>query len=646
VKHSGSRLSWTRLSWTKIGALLLVAIGSGCAGVKGPGSGAAGGTGVNGGAGGRPAPVQCTGPNGLCTDFPADPLVDQGVSQSICAAPSGSGPCIIEPQDGSLFPNNWLRPRVNVQGISGPMKITIHSDREVNQLVAYSASNVWTMPDDIWKSLAAHVQDSPITVTVCGASGGTSTSTITIAPVQATGSMVFWAANPSFADINEHDCQTTLTEQCKSAAQLLGFAVGNDKTEPVLTIGQVLQPSKLDSGNPAPVTCIGCHSATPDKGFVTFADSYPWRTATASVQGPGVASPSGVPYPTVSSSGLAALQQPGWGPFSFSLNPNGSPFWVAGKRIGVGSLGLKNPLQPQYDNGPDQNDSPNLAWFNLEAPPRTPKNDDAGNWAYASFTPGFTSIDSGNSLGFIQHSGDMCGGVACGAGMPSWSHDGSKIVYVSTNAALSGRFNQENPSAGPQTGATLANYNAARAPGLTNLWVVPFNNGLGGVASPVDGAATSDNEEYYPALSPDDALVAFTRVPGGQPMYANQNAELYVVPMSGGPATKLAANSPPSCSGKSSPGVNNHWAKWSPDVATGARGKYYWMIFSSNRANIPPGISSTGRTIQMSQLYLAPILIGEDFQVNSYPAIYLWNQPTNSVNTTPAWESFAIQVIP
>ncbi len=640
MKHSGSRLSWT---W--IGACLLVAIGSGCAGVKGA-DGAGGTTGVHTGAGGRPAPVRCSGPNGLCTDFPTDPLVDPGISTSVCSAPSGAGPCIVEPQDGSLFPNNWLRPRVNVQGISGPMKITIHSDKETNDLVAYSASNIWTMPKDIWTNLASHVQDSDITVTVCGASGGQSTSKITIAPVPASGSMVFWAANPMFADIDEHACQTSLTADCKSAAELLGFSVGDEKTEPVLTIGQVLQPSRLDSGNPAPVTCIGCHSATPDKGFVTFADSYPWRTATASVQGPTATSPSGAPLPMVSSSGLAALQQPGWGPFSFSLNTGTNPFWQPGKRIGVGSLGLKNPLVPQYDNSPDQNDSPNLAWFNLEAPPRTPQNGDAGNWAYASFTNGFTSIDSGNSLGFIQHTGDMCGGVPCGAGMPSWSHDGSKIVYVSTNAALSGRFNQEIPGPTPATGATQANYNAARAPGLTNLWVVPFNNGMGGVASPVDGAATGDNEEYYPALSPDDSLVAFTRVPGGQPMYANSNAELYVVPMLGGPATRLTANSPPSCSGKTSPGVNNHWAKWSPDVNTGARGKYYWMIFSSNRANIPPGTSSKGRTIQMSQLYLAPILVDENFQVNSFPAIYLWNQPTNSVNTTPAWETFEIQVIP
>jgi hypothetical protein len=230
--------------------------------------------------------------------------------------------------------------------------------------------------------------------------------------------------------------------------------------------------------------------------------------------------------------------------------------------------------------------------------------------------------------------------------MPSWSHDGSKIVYVSTNAALSGRFNQEIPSP-PVIGGGQAATNTQRAPGMTNLYTVPFNNGLGGAATPVSGAASNTAEEIYPAYSPDDSMIPFTSVPAGQAMYANSNAEIYVVPSGGGTSTRLKANDPPSCAGKSSPGVNNHWAKWSPEVASGPAGKYYWMIFSSNRANLPTGLSSKGRTIQISQLYLAPILIGgEQFQVATFPAIYLWNQPTTSVNTTPAWETFDITPIP
>lgn len=646
--HSGSRFSLTGVA-TWVGPLFLVVAAFGCAGVKAPGSdsgGGGGGGGVNTGSGGRITAMPCNGPGGKCTDFPTDPIVDPGVATNFCNAPSGAGPCIIEPEDGSLFPQNWLRPRVNASGINGPMKVTVHADMEANDLVVYTASNVWAMPKDIWTSLASHVQDKEITISVCGTSGGVSTSKITIAPALATGSMVFWAANPQFADIDEHACQSNLTADCQSAAQLLGFSVGEEKTESVLNIGQVLQPSRSDSGNPAPVTCIGCHSATPDKGFVTFADSYPWHTATASVQGPMGMPASGAAFPTVTAPGLAALQQPGWGPFAFSLNKSGNnPFWQPGMRIGIGSLGLRSPLVPQYDNAPDQNDSPNLAWFNLEAPNASPMASQGGNWAWASFTAGPSPITSGNAIGFIQHNGDMCGNVPCGAGMPTWSHDGQNIVYVSTNAALSGRFNQEIPSPGPIGGGTAAT-NSFRVPGMTNLYTVPFANGLGGAATPVAGAASTSAEEIYPAYSPDDSMIAYTSIPAGEPMYANSHAEIYVVPSKGGTPTRLAANNPPSCSGKTSPGVNNHWAKWSPEVASGPKGKYYWMIFSSNRANLPPGQSSKGRTIQISQLYLAPILIGgEQFTVTTYPAIYLWNQPTTSVNTTPAWETFDIPVI-
>ena len=145
------------------------------------------------------------------------------------------------------------------------MKVTVHSDKEANDLVVYTSSNIWAMPKDIWMGLAEHVQDSPITISVCGTTGGQSTSTIKIAPAQATGTMVFWAANPTYADIDEHACQTSLTAACQSAAELRGFSVGDETTESVLGIGQVAQMSRLDSGNPAPVTCIGCHSATPTR---------------------------------------------------------------------------------------------------------------------------------------------------------------------------------------------------------------------------------------------------------------------------------------------------------------------------------------------------------------------------------------------
>jgi len=79
-------------------------------------------------------------------------------------------------------------------------------------------------------------------------------------------------------------------------------------------------------------------------------------------------------------------------------------------------------------------------------------------------------------------------------------------------------------------------------------------------------------------------------------------------------------------------------------VSGGVEGTYYWLVFSSNRTDIPPISSNYGakRSIQISQLYVAPVIMDETGLPRSYPAIYLWNQPQNTVNTTPAWEVFQI----
>ena len=110
--------------------------------------------------------------------------------------------------------------------------------------------------------------------------------------------------------------------------------------------------------------------------------------------------------------------------------------------------------------------------------------------------------------------------------------------------------------------------------------------------------------------------------------------------------TRLAANDPPACSGFASPGVNNHWAKWSPAMpgVSSSDGKtYYWLIFSSNRYGTPP----VGN-VQVSQLYATAIVVSEDAPLEApqtYPAIYLWNQKSDTLNTTPAWDPFKIPVV-
>ena len=107
---------------------------------------------------------------GKCIDFPPDPYFDVGVSHDVTGmfgTPSaGPGPCVTEPEDGALFPNNWLRPRVRVPGSTGVLKITFHAEKQANDLVAYTTGESWAMPKDVWTKLAEHVVEEDITVTV------------------------------------------------------------------------------------------------------------------------------------------------------------------------------------------------------------------------------------------------------------------------------------------------------------------------------------------------------------------------------------------------------------------------------------------------------------------------------------------------
>jgi len=115
-----------------IAGLIAIAAGSlaGCAKVQetgGTGSGSASGSGgmrgtTGTGGGFAPPPVgMCVG---KCNDFPAAPIMDPSAPANAAAmfpgtAPTSGGPCVVEPEDDTLFPNNWLRPRVKFTGAGG-----------------------------------------------------------------------------------------------------------------------------------------------------------------------------------------------------------------------------------------------------------------------------------------------------------------------------------------------------------------------------------------------------------------------------------------------------------------------------------------------------------------------------------------------
>ena len=234
-----------------------------------------------------------------------------------------------------------------------------------------------------------------------------------------------------------------------------------------------------------------------------------------------------------------------------------------------------------------------------------------------------TPAAQGTAWGFVATTGETQGIVA-----PNWSHDGKTIVYTSAGKSQDGRIGDNVE---------------------TDIKTVPYNNRQGGNATPLAGAATAGVSEYYPSFSADDKLVAYNRAGSttGR-IYYRPDGEIYVIPAEGGTPIRINANDPPACTGQTSPGIINSWAKWSPTVLDNVpNGKrYYWLIFSSARDYpgafiVPPNQYSPPDT-RASQLYMTAIVKDAQGNLETYPAVYIWNQDGKTSNLTPAWDIFDI----
>jgi hypothetical protein len=218
-----------------------------------------------------------------------------------------------------------------------------------------------------------------------------------------------------------------------------------------------------------------------------------------------------------------------------------------------------------------------------------------------------------NGWGILQRTGDP-NQVAS----PSWRHDGTAVAYVSSTT----------------TGEGVV----ANGPAM-DIYTVPYNDRMGGAATPLPGASDPGYREFYPVYSPGDTLLAFNRTDQPVNSYNQPSAELLVVPAEGGAALRLAANDPPACAGLASPGLTNSWARWAPSATAVQGKKYYWLVFSSKR-----------RPSALPQLYISAIVTtvngGAETIEKDYPALYVTSQDPGQSNHTPAWDVFEVNTIP
>ncbi|MFZ5895312.1 MAG: hypothetical protein ACOY0T_29920 [Myxococcota bacterium] len=583
----------------------------------------------------------------VCEDFPATPIVVDGTpanAPTMFGDPSnvstGGGLCIAEPADGTLFPYNWLRPRIRWTGSSDIYEVRLKTARQKNDFVAYTTKTEYYIPREVWQGdkegksqgLARNNFEEDITVTVRGvkSNGGTPVGAsvkFRTAASDAAGTMVYWA------NVKAQTADTVA--EGDAAGWLMGFSVGDEDVIEALRVKDVKVQTRGYAAQSKPVTCIGCHSSTPDGEAVSFTAFWPWSGAVV-----GITKNNRGQLPSyVTPPGLVATQQSWLGAWSYSAGQ-----WKDGYKIGIASYGpnvLGWPSKPMNDWNKTNADS--LLWMNIAATaPAVPTND----W---EIVQNWSPMAQGKALGIVPRNGDTRAAL-----MPDFSNSGVNIAYTSSSTSQDGRIAAIND---------------------TDIYTVPFNNGSGGNATPLPGASAKGVAEYYPNYSADDAFVAFNRIdnvmsivkPNGggfeNHLYYRPESEIWITPVapnsmsaasgetSAGSAIRLKANDPDTCGGKKSPGVLNSWAKFAPIVNTVNNKTYYFMIFSSTR-NTPDNQRAPMGDQQYkpvenlySRLFMAAFTV-ENGKVTTYPAVYLWNQAETSNNLTPAWDAFKIPEVP
>ncbi len=133
-----------------------------------------------------------------------------------------------------------------------------------------------------------------------------------------------------------------------------------------------------------------------------------------------------------------------------------------------------------------------------------------------------------------------------------WSPDGKYLIF--SRAAARDPY---------PNGAESPTYaNDPREPQIQyDLYRIPFNDGKGGKAEPVEGASANGMSNNFPKVSPDGRWIVFVQNRSG--LLMRPDSQLYIVPSSGGKARRMNCNT----------SRMNSWHSFSPNGR--------WLAFSS-----------------------------------------------------------------
>jgi Tol biopolymer transport system component len=234
-----------------------------------------------------------------------------------------------------------------------------------------------------------------------------------------------------------------------------------------------------------------------------------------------------------------------------------------------------------------------------------------GGANFFSFSPDASQILTSNGVSIVWRNattGDALQDplVAQGA-MPDWAPDGALMVYArpGTTAPCFGGF-----CGAP--GVSSASLNLHRFAG--GVW------SEGPTLVPFEG-----QNNYYPTFAPDGGWVLFNRSPSNADSFDAPDAQVWVVPTTGGPPTHL---------GRASTGGDS-WPKWDPTVYEHRGRNLMWLTFSSRRAY---GLRlGDGERSQLWMAAFEPSRLAAGETDPSYPAFWMPFQEIESGNHIAQW---------
>ena len=133
-----------------------------------------------------------------------------------------------------------------------------------------------------------------------------------------------------------------------------------------------------------------------------------------------------------------------------------------------------------------------------------------------------------------------------------WSPDGKYLIFSRAAARDPYPAGVPKPEQANDPNETQIQY---------DLYRIPFNDGRGGKAVPIEGASNDGMSNNFPKVSPDGKWIVFVQNKNG--LLMRPDSKLYIVPFHGGKARLMLCNMAPM----------NSWHSWSPNG--------HWLAFSS-----------------------------------------------------------------